>query len=246
MGPKSLSENEFAEVLASLAAERDPDRLWGAFSRRLIDLGFDKLNYLVLRPGAAPDLVNPSFSTMPPQWLADYAERRLHLIDPLVQYVTGAGAGPVLFDATVDADVGEVARTALAAGMKAGVLAPLAREPGSLPAAMVIGSSLDAAETHERVRRHGDLLIAMTRVFHRGVAGQMMLRAHGAVALSERERGCLRAVAMGHRVSAIAHDLKIAEVTVGMHLKNARRKLGAKSLPEAVARALIFQQIETI
>lgn len=249
VGPKSLSENEFAHVLAGLAAERDPDRLWVLFSQQLGVLGFDKLNYTVFLPRSASDttdLFNPSLSTMPAEWLEDYARRKLHLVDPLVAYVTAGGLDPILFDAAVDPDAGEVARFALEAGMKAGVLLPIAKGLGSPPGGMVIGSSLNAAEAHERVRIHGDLLIAMTRVFHAGVAGKIMLRAHGAVALTERERDCLRAIAMGQRVSAIAHDLKIAEVTVAMHLRNARRKLGAKSLPEAVARGLIFQQIETI
>ncbi len=249
VGIKSLSENDFAEVLASLVAERDPDRLWRAFSEKLAELGFDKLNYTVLMPtesAEAPGLINPSLSTMPLEWLADYKARRLDLIDPLVEYATAGGKDPILFDTASDGDIGEVARTARRGGMKSGVLVPIPEGRGSPAAGMVIGSSLEAAEAHERVKVHGALLMAMTKVFHAGVAGQIMLRTHGAVALSTREKACLQAVANGQRISAIAHDLKIAEVTVGLHLKNARKKLGARSLPEAVARGLVFQQIETL
>lgn len=249
VGTKSLSENDFAEALAGLVAERDPDRLWAAFSEKLAELGFDKLNYTVFLPSGspeAPDLINPSLSTMPPEWLTDYAERRLDLIDPLVEYIAGGGRDPILFDTSAEGDIGEVARTARRGGMRSGMLVPIPQGHGSPPAAMVIGSSLEAPEAHEQVRVHRALLMAMIRVFHAGVAGQIMLRTHGAVALSGRERDCLQAVARGQRISAIAHDLKIAEVTVSLHLKNARRKLGAKSLPEAVARGLIFHQIETI
>ena len=106
-------------VLAVLLAERDPDRLWQAFSGRLAELGFDKLNYTVFLPSRsldAPDLINPSLSTMPAEWLADYAERRLDLIDPLVDYVSAGGQDPILFDATAEGDIGEVARTARRAG----------------------------------------------------------------------------------------------------------------------------------
>lgn len=249
MGTKSLSGNDFADDLAKLAAERDPDRLWLAFSDALAGLGFDKLNYTVLLPtgsAEAPDLINPSLSTMPAEWLADYAARRLDLIDPLVDYVTSGGLDPILFDTLAEGDVGEVARTARRGGMRSGVFVPLPRGAGSPPAGMVIGSSLEAVEAHELVRLHGALILALTKVFHAGVAGQIMLRTHGAVALTGRERDCLQAVARGQRISAIAHDLKIAEVTVGLHLKNARRKLGARSLPEAVARGLIFHQIASL
>lgn len=56
--------------------------------------------------------------------------------------------------------------------------------------------------------------------------------------LSPRERECLKEVAGGARVKQIADDLGLARVTIEMHLKNARIKLGAKTLPGAIARAL--------
>lgn len=56
--------------------------------------------------------------------------------------------------------------------------------------------------------------------------------------LSEREKTCLSLIADGLRVQQIASDLAIAEVTVEMHLKNARTKLKARTLAHSVALAI--------
>jgi len=61
--------------------------------------------------------------------------------------------------------------------------------------------------------------------------------------LSPRERDCLQCLAAGLRPDAIADRLRIAKVTADMHLTNARRKLGCRTMAEAVARALMSGQI---
>ncbi|MER0240148.1 helix-turn-helix transcriptional regulator [Fulvimarina sp. MAC8] len=62
--------------------------------------------------------------------------------------------------------------------------------------------------------------------------------------LSPRERECLQFIATGQRVSEISHRLKIAEKTVELHLANARKRLGARTRDEAVAKALLSLAIE--
>lgn len=54
--------------------------------------------------------------------------------------------------------------------------------------------------------------------------------------LTPREKDMLAAVASGQQRGQIAHSLGIAVTTVDMHLANLRRKLGAQTLAEAVAR----------
>lgn len=62
-------------------------------------------------------------------------------------------------------------------------------------------------------------------------------------ALSTREIDCLKLIADGKRSQAIAEELSLATVTVEMHLRNIRRKLSARTTPEAVAIALRRQVI---
>ncbi len=62
--------------------------------------------------------------------------------------------------------------------------------------------------------------------------------------LSLRERRCLEMVARGLRIQAIADEIVIARVTVEMHLKSAREKLDAATLPQAVAKAIETKEID--
>ena len=62
--------------------------------------------------------------------------------------------------------------------------------------------------------------------------------------LSTREQDCLTYVATGCRVTEIAECLGIAETTVELHLRNARRRLGARTRDQAAARALVSGLIE--
>ncbi|WP_299015152.1 helix-turn-helix transcriptional regulator [uncultured Caulobacter sp.] len=66
----------------------------------------------------------------------------------------------------------------------------------------------------------------------------------GAEPLTQREKTCLQLISHGMRVGAIAEHLDLASVTIELYLKNARRKLNAKTLPEAVARAILTRQIK--
>ncbi len=61
--------------------------------------------------------------------------------------------------------------------------------------------------------------------------------------LSQREIDCLRFLATGHRIDKIATHTGLARVTVELHLRNARLKLAAATLHEAVAKAVRQQVI---
>ena len=57
-------------------------------------------------------------------------------------------------------------------------------------------------------------------------------------ALSEREEEVLRHLARGSNNTQIAHTLNVAEVTVRLHLRNARHKMGAATREQALALAI--------
>jgi DNA-binding CsgD family transcriptional regulator len=62
-------------------------------------------------------------------------------------------------------------------------------------------------------------------------------------ALSARERQCLEHQASGLIVKQIAAKLSISESSVRLYLRSARRKLGAKTSHQAIARASFFEMI---
>ena len=62
--------------------------------------------------------------------------------------------------------------------------------------------------------------------------------------LTEREKEVLKWTAIGHKHSDIADILKISTRTVENHLRNIRKRLGAKSTAQAISYALIRREIE--
>jgi DNA-binding CsgD family transcriptional regulator len=78
---------------------------------------------------------------------------------------------------------------------------------------------------------------------------QALCRLHGiaepghGIVLSSREKECLTWSAAGKTAAEIAKTLTISEATVTFHIENAKRKLDAKTLPQAVARAMHFNLI---
>ena len=63
-------------------------------------------------------------------------------------------------------------------------------------------------------------------------------RPRGASRLSGRERDVLARFAQGLRPDRIADRMGLSKRTVDMHAANARRKLGARTIAEAVALAV--------
>jgi LuxR family transcriptional regulator len=64
------------------------------------------------------------------------------------------------------------------------------------------------------------------------------------VHLTPREVECLERLARGFNNAGIAQDLHISLPTVALHLVNARKKLGAHTREEALARAIKQHLIE--
>lgn len=84
--------------------------------------------------------------------------------------------------------------------------------------------------------------LALLQLDQEGSAYEM--RGPSGPKLTPRERDCMQAIAQGLRIDAVANRLKIMPVTVELHLRNARGKLGAQTLPQAVALALRSGLIE--
>lgn len=240
----------YADVFDAMASAPTAEGRWAGFAKGLAVVGLDQINYAFLdfatydRMEARGD---PAMSTMRHDWIAHYTERRYDMDDDIVAHVRAGRFEPKFYRLGCKDQFArrEMAEEAREAGLQAGLLVPLPGPWGStLPAAgIVIGSSLGEDETARIVSDNGATLIALAHVLHTGMSGELLRRRSGAAPLTSRERDCLQLTAKGMRASQIADRLVIAEVTVGLHLRTARRKLGARTLPEAVAKAMLYQQI---
>lgn len=239
------------DLFSAVVTAATPEARWTALTRGLAAIGLDQINYAFLdfqtydRMEARGD---PAMSTMRADWIEYYAAQRYDLDDEIVAHVRAGRFDPQFYRLSRDDQFAhrEMAEEAREAGLQAGLLVPLPGPLGDvLPAAgIVLGSSLGEDETARIVSANGPALIALAHVLHTGLSGELMRRRAGAAVLTARERECLQRVAQGRRTAQIADALSLAEVTIALHLRNARRKLGARNLPEAVAKAMLYQQIE--
>jgi LuxR family quorum-sensing system transcriptional regulator CciR len=230
--------------------DRVPAR-WAALTQGLEAIGLDQINYAFLdmqsysRTEARGD---PAMSTMRPDWIAHYSERRYDLVDDLVAHVRAGRVTPRFAELHRSEEflAREVMAEAVEAGLRNTLLVPLAGPLGSsLPGAgITLGSSLPTRDYQAIMVEHGMSLVTLSHLFHAGAVGEMARRRAGAGEFSARERECFQLLAAGYRAGQIADRLALAPVTVAMHLRNGRKKMAAATLAEAVARAISYGQIE--
>jgi len=238
------------DTYAGLVVAGTPQAKWAALTSGLARIGLDQINYAFLDFGTYGRMDargDPAMSTMRRDWIEHYTAQRYDMDDDIVAHVRAGRFDPKFYrlsrpDHFEHRDMAEEAREA---GLQAGLLTPLPGPWGDhLPAAgIVMGSSLGEAEAERIARDHAPHLIALAHLLHTGLSGELLRRRAGSASLSGRERDCLTAVAGGLRTAQIADRLTLAEVTVNLYLRNARRKLAARTLPEAVAKAMLYGQI---
>jgi len=242
----------FQDIVAAIFESRDVSERWSRVTAMLADIGMDQINYGLFDPSVADRLEAPvSFlSTMRPDWLEFYSDRRLDLDDPHVILVRQGNLRPYHWDASGRAGITEdrvraFDQLAVEAGLTSQLQVILPDEGSAVTpvGGMALGSSLPEKEYARIIAGHAGSLITIAHLFHGQSIGQRRRDIAGVKPLSVRERDCLSLVASGLRIDRIADRLGLARATVEMHLKRTRTKLRAATLPEAVAKALTYHEI---
>jgi len=201
-----------------------PDTVWREFTAFLGDLGFDSI--IRYECSAAEFGVR---STLGAAWAQQYQDRKYAAIDPFLPYCARPAAPMATGAAYLDSYdfLTPVQKTLIAeageAGFNAGFSVVLPDQPDI---AWNIGSSLgrrDVEALRHEMRRSLPLALRM-----------VTRRLRPRVALSGREADVLQLLAAGLRSQEIAHELGLALVTVELHLRNARIKLGARTRDQAL------------
>lgn len=238
------------ETYAAVLEATSPEERWAALTGGLAGIGLDQVNYAFLdfntfsRMDARGD---PAMTTMRQDWIDHYVDRQYDLEDEVVAHVRAGRFDPKFYRLSRPDHFGNrtIAEEAREAGLQAGLLTPLPGPWGDhMPAAgIVMGSSLGEDEAARITEAHVTDLVALAYLNHTLISGDLLRRRADVRPLSGRERDCLQLTALGLRVAQIADKLVLADVTVHLHLRQARKKLGARTLPEAVSKALLYQQI---
>lgn len=247
----------FSDSLAAFAdmmgqGKNFSDR-WQSMTDWFATFGADQINYGVLenisfRRDEAPVTF---ISTMNPEWIAYYGERRLDLHDPHVTFVREGRLAPyrwsedILPHLDTEAEQGVVKQT-VDAGLRAqiSVIAPDPLGVSGPVGGLTIGSSLHPHEFFGSVGKRDEMLVAAAAIFHHHAIGEVRRNQVGAQPLSIRERDCMVYAASGFRTARMAERMKVSEVTVEMHLRSARKKLRAQTTAQAIARAMIFGDVK--
>lgn len=167
----------------------------------------------------------------PPGWLDEYHRQKLDHGNPVI-FAPARRVSPFRWS---DPGFPELASwrgldLAQEMGIEDGLAVPC-HEPGGRVGVVSLGfERLDLAPHETRIVA---LAAVLTHERMVGLAGEPAPLLHG---LSQRERDCLAYVADGFSDSEIAGKLRLAQSTVHSHVENAKRKLGARSRAQAVAR----------
>lgn len=242
---RQLGEAVEAARLAMLAAPDARTRFEGLVSA-LGQVGFDQINYGCFEPADSQSQSQPTYlSTLSDEWLDHYVASDMHLTDPHYLKIRAREMTPYLWGDTQiraleDPQVRQTSRAIESAGQHSAIVIPLvsAFAPATPVGGMTIASAMDEEEFAGVIGPNAGQLTMLAHLFHNMSMGELRRESMGIEPLTERERDCLRYAADGLLQAAIAHRLRVARVTVEVHMRNAKRKLKVRTLPQAIARAI--------
>lgn len=178
--------------------------------------------YIALRIGFAFPM--EEINAFPEAWISHYTNQRFMLFDPAVRWAY-AHVGTVLWSELANDDPRRVIAQAQTFGMRYGVTIS------------VLDSGADAQRSFGSFTRSDrDFSALEVKLLH-----AYMKRRHNETApptnLTKAELEALGMVKDGKRLKEIAYELSVSEGAVKQRLKNAKRKLGAKTGSQAAALA---------
>ncbi|MBM3095020.1 LuxR family transcriptional regulator [Ensifer sp. T173] len=208
---------------------------------------FAHLVFLVVRPANRADAYPFYCTTYPEEWTSLYLRKNYFEIDPVME-LSRTGFLPAdwsnldrrspgtrsFFKEASSFDIG-----------RHGLTVPI-RGPGGERSLFSVTSNLPGPEWRKlRVSSNYDLQI-LSHYLHEKVLSVSGLRQGGGYRkLSRREQECLQLLARGLVSKRIAARLQISENAVRLYLTLAKRKLDARTMYQAIARASFLEIIET-
>ncbi len=240
--------DRFVEALQEAGDNED---LWSICVSHFRAFGIDSLIYVCVRPEAPHD-AGVTRSTLPAWWTDHYLSETQIAADPLLRHCESFEprlTGVEYLD--LYPNLSEPARQRLLdmseAGLASGFTSPVRLGSNRRCGGWTFGTHLPRRR-FDRLYDEVALPVRLMGFYAHERLDAFASRQETAEAvpsgrLSARERMCLTLLAKGSRTAQIARSIGIAPITVEFHFKNARRKLGAATREEALARALVYGDI---
>lgn len=238
-------DSKLLTCLTRIAAAPSADAVWAETLRYLDALGVSWVCYAYAEdPGTLDPRPAEKRTNLPGWWLERYATMRYAVGDPAIRH-TIRSIEPELLTMDAASDGGALSRQLHAESWSAlqarsTVVVPLRRHWRVPLGGVTCTTRLEGAAAARWYAANGDAL--RLAVYYADVRLVEFARATEAatVRLSPRERECLLWLAKGLRNDRIAERMRISRPTVEFHLMRARRKLGATTRDQALARAVAF------
>jgi DNA-binding CsgD family transcriptional regulator len=236
------------DLAERLDAAASPQAVWDAASAALLSLDVPWCHHAHVASKGDSDSRPISllrFSSLPLDWQHHHAAQRYWAVDAAIWHcrssVAVLPAGLCFAEAAGDPGWAAMCRDAEEAGLGNGLVVPLRGARGA-------GWGGFSLVTRERGRHFAAWRAAKGRaavLAAQITAHRLLVLAEAEppepqLRLSKRERECLVWLVAGLRSDRIAERLGLARVTVDLHLARARRRLGAKTREQAVAKALLL------
>lgn len=234
---------DILELAQHLNAAKTSQELTQVFGRYCLGAGALSFNISL-----GPRLDQHLSDSYPDGWLESLYARDLVSHHNGMRHVESGSLDPYLYGYALDKDAEALTREHKLIEVEAfdyfqrrsAVLMPLKDGVSGETGFVAIGFGDDPAAFAERLRQQGDALqLAANLAFaHSGRFDSAQPDASGSP-LTRRELDVLSYLAAGYRTGRIADQLGLSEVTVNLHITNARIKLKALTRAQAVAIAVI-------
>ncbi len=243
------TSSQLCDSWSKLAGITDPESFWIEALATFARIGFDQVIYAKSAAGgqSRQHAIQMRTSAGLDAWVNDYAAHGDARFDPMFSHGVFM-PGPIFTGADnlpdhpyLTAREREVILRAGDHGFRSGIALPmLFTEPG-----VSGGWNLLCSAGRKETAAISNHLNGYLPAFSTLVQSRLeALDAQRPSPLTDREREVLLWLGRGERSDQIAHRLNIKPVTVSLHLKNARKKLGARTREQALGLAIVKGWIE--
>lgn len=234
-----------ALVRSALATHGEASQALAGFTALAARLGFDGFTCLRIGCGTVTPQLVEHRTTAAARWVAHYAARGYHLVDPRVTQTRGR-AVPIAWDGAqaCDEHAGPFFADARRYAIRSGV-AMAVHDPRGGRVVVCWDSSVGTVGATRRdcIRNELGTIALLAGIVHEAVTTHYAAAAAPAGELTRRERECLTLAARGMTSHDIAHKLGISERTANFHIGNVLAKFGALNRGEAIARAVALNLV---
>jgi len=236
----------FEQFVRNLSLHENTSEIERLLRRTLDQYGFPCFAYLSFAPRGDDD-DTLAMTTYPSSWVEQYCANRYDRIDPVIaRSITTTlpfAWSADRFDTTLTNKQNWLLQEASTFGIRHGVTIPIHDRQGKVATLTLAAcDSLSAFDARVEQYRHQLHLVAIYLHAHlRKVTPAAISPPRPC--LTQRERSCLQWAARGKSALDTAEIISVSRRTVVFHTENAKRKLGVATVPQAVAKGLMYDII---